>query len=336
MMWSVRVLGGLQLANVRVPNPRPALCIAGVFTFALAVLTSRRQKPLAIAGLAAIAASAALIVLAPAQPAIHRGVLEVTSIDVGQAESTLVITPEGKSVLVDAGGSLGPFQSEFDFGEEVVSPYLWSRGFSHVDALALTHAHSDHLGGMRALIGNFHPREFWVGPNADVRDLRDLLTFAHEHGVHVIRREGDDVWQFGGATFHALSPPRGWQPGDKVKNNDSLVVKISYGSNSVLLTGDAEKQVEALMAEKDVHADVLKLGHNGSKTSSTPEFLAAVHPRFAFISVGARNSFGHPKHEVLERVAAAHVRTYRTDTAGAITFYLDGKNVTVRPWLEAR
>jgi competence protein ComEC len=121
-----------------------------------------------------------------------------------------------------------------------------------------------------------------------------------------------------------------------VKNNDSLVLKITYGRNSVLLTGDAEKQMESAMLREDVHADVMKVAHNGSKTSSTQEFLNAVHPRFAFISVGARNSFGHPRHEVLERLAAAHTKTYRTDALGAVSFYLDGTDVTVRPWSAVR
>jgi competence protein ComEC len=336
MMWSVRVLGGLHLANVRVPTPRLNVVLCCAAAFVIAVFTSNKRRVFALAGVVGLVTSALLLVALPSRPDVRTGVLEVTSIDVGQAESTFVVTPHGKSVLVDAGGSLGPFQSEFDFGEEVVSPYLWSRGFSRVDALALTHAHSDHLGGMRSMIANFHPREFWVGPNADVRDLRELLDFARAHGVEVIHREGGDEWQFGGATFHAVSPPSGWQPGPKVKNNDSLVLKITYKNNSALLTGDAEKQMEPAMARQDVHADVLKIAHNGSKTSTTPEFLAAVHPQFAFISVGARNSFGHPRYEVLERVAASHVQTYRTDAAGAITFYLDGKHVSVRPWLEAR
>jgi competence protein ComEC len=246
-----------------------------------------------------------------------------------------VVTPDGKTLLVDAGGSLGPFQSEFDFGEEVVSPYLWSRGFSRVDVLALTHAHSDHLGGMKSMIANFHPQEFWVGPNADVRELREVLEFARERGVRIVERRGGDEWELGATHIRAVSPPADWQPGPKVKNNDSLVLKISYGANSVLLTGDEEKQMEPAMARQDIHADVMKIGHNGSKTSSTDEFLDAVHPSYAFISVGARNSFGHPRHEVLERLAERHVKTYRTDALGTVSFYLDGKQVSVRPWSAA-
>jgi competence protein ComEC len=336
MMWSVRVLGGLRLANVRVPQPSLAIALFCATAFAVAMLTAQRRKWIAAAGLAALAISAITLVLAPHRPDIQTGKLEVTSIDVGQAESTFLVTPEGKTLLVDAGGSLGPFKSEFDFGEEVVSPYLWSRGFSHVDVLVLTHAHSDHLGGMRSMISNFHPQEFWLGPNADIRDLRDVLEFARQRGVRVVLRHGGDAWDFGGLHIRAVSPPRDWQPGPKVKNNDSLVLKITYGSNSVLLTGDEEKQVEPAMEQQDIHADLMKVAHNGSKTSTTPEFLAAVHPSIAFISVGARNTFGHPRIEVLQRLAEAHVKTYRTDTLGAVSFFLDGKQISVRPSSEAR
>jgi competence protein ComEC len=332
MMWSVRVLGGLRLANLRVPRATAALTMLCAAAFVLAIATARRRRVFAMAGLATLALSAVTLVLSPRHVDMQPRKLEVTAIDVGQAESTLLVTPEGRTVLVDAGGSLGPFQSEFDFGEEVISPYLWSRGFSRIDALVLTHAHSDHLGGMRSVISNFRPRQFWLGPNADVRELRDLLAFAKEHGVAVLERRGGDQWDFGGVHVHAVSPPADWQPGPKVKNNDSLVLKLTYGRQSVLLTADAEKQMEARMAEQDIHADLMKAAHNGSKTSTTPEFLSAVQPSFAFISVGARNSFGHPRREVLERLAAAHVKTYRTDTMGALSFYLDGKQVSVRPW----
>lgn len=336
MMWSVRVLGGLRLANVRVPQPSLAIALFCAVAFTFAMLTAQRRKWIAATGLAALVVSAVTLVLAPRHLNIEWGKLEVTSLDVGQAESTFVVTPEGKSLLVDAGGSLGPFQSEFDFGEEVVSPYLWSRGFSHVDVLALSHAHSDHLGGMRSIIANFHPQEFWLGPNADVRELREVLEFARAHGVRIVLRHGDDAWDFGGVHIRAVSPPTDWQPGPKVKNNDSLVLKVTYGGSSVLLTGDAEKQVEPAMEQQDIRADLMKIAHNGSRTSTTPEFLAAVHPSFAFISVGARNTFGHPRIEILHRLAEAHVKTYRTDTLGAVSFFLDGKQISVRPLSEAR
>jgi competence protein ComEC len=119
----------------------------------------------------------------------------------------------------------------------------------------------------------------------------------------------------------------GWHPAAKARNNDSLVIRASYGATSALLTADAEKQIETYLATRQPAATLHKVGHNGSKTSTTPEFLAAVHPQFAVISVGAHNSFGHPRSEVLQRLGSAHVSTYRTDINGAMTFLLDGRTV---------
>jgi competence protein ComEC len=238
---------------------------------------------------------------------------------------------------VDAGGSLGPWQSEFDFGEDVVAPYLWSRGFTHVDALVLTHAHSDHIGGMRSIVTNFHPGEFWLGPNADTAVLRELKRTLKQQGARVITRTAGEEFEFGGANFRVLSPPPNWQPKLVPHNNDSLVLLARYGGTAALLTGDIEKKLEPALAAEQPRADLLKVAHNGSATSTTPELLAAVQPRFAVIHVGTHNSFGHPRREVLERLAQAKVATYRTDMAGAMTFVLDGKSVEARPrqhWLQ--
>jgi competence protein ComEC len=301
--------------------------MAVVVSFVLAMMLVRRRALLAWTGLVLLAVSCVWLSVRPAQPQLRPGVLEITSIDVGQAESTLVITPDGRTLLVDAAGSLGPSQSEFDFGENVIAPYLWSRGFSHLDAVLLTHAHSDHMGGMPGVIRIFHPRELWLGPNSESSALARLRQTAAENGTAVLLSKGGDQFGFGGARFEVLAPPPDWQPAPKTRNNDSLVVRVSYGATSALLTADAEKQIEGYMVPLHPKATLLKVGHNGSKTSTTPEFLAAVQPSFAVISVGAHNSFGHPRPEVLQRLAAAHVVTYRTDMAGAVTFVLDGTKV---------
>jgi competence protein ComEC len=131
-----------------------------------------------------------------------------------------------------------------------------------------------------------------------------------------------------------LFPSKDWPIGLEPKNNDSMVLQVSYGKTSVLLEGDAEKAVERRIATlHHPRADLLKVGHHGSATSTTPEILEAVKPSFAVISVGFRNSFGIPKPEVLQRLQASGVRVYRTDLNGAVTFYLDGRSVT--PWLPA-
>jgi competence protein ComEC len=143
----------------------------------------------------------------------------------------------------------------------------------------------------------------------------------------VERREGER-FAFGGTEIEVLAPPVNWQVAARPRNNDSLALYLTFGETAVLLPGDAERRIERHLTEHLPRADLLKVAHHGSATSTTPELLTAVRPRFAAISVGFRSPFGHPKPEVLERLAERGVRTYRTDLHGAVTFYLDGRMVT--------
>jgi competence protein ComEC len=305
-----------------------------------AICASPRRSPRNAANsrrrLAGVLALAALAVaaLAPVwpRPVEHpRGALLVEAIDVGQGDSLLLITPDGRTLLVDGGGfGGGPRMAaqDFDIGEEVVSVALWARGIRHLDAVALTHAHSDHMGGLPAVLRNFHPAELWVGNNPHDPSYDALLAEAAQLGVRLRPLRAGQTLPFGQAQVRVFAPEANYLPGAAPANNDSLVLRVAYGATGALLMGDAEAPVEdRLLAAPGLQSSLLKVGHHGSITSSTEPFLARVAPRWAVISCGRRNRYGHPNTEVLERLQAAQIRTASTDLEGMSCFWLDGRSV---------
>jgi competence protein ComEC len=342
----VRLFGSMAWGDFRIPAPLLGQSIAFCVLLAAAIVLSHlshKNKDVAKVGhpldlrwprRAAWAAliCAALVAVVP-RPFDHpRDALLMEAIDVGQGDSLLLITPDGKTLLIDGGGfGGGPHQApqDYDIGEEVVSEVLWSRGIRRLDAVALSHGHSDHLSGLPAVLRDFHPAELWVGNNPRFGAYNALLDEAAALHVRVRSLHAGDAFPFGPTQVSVLAPFRDYQPGAEPVNNDSLVLHVAYGATSVLLEGDAEAPIEqAMLAEPGLASTLLKVGHHGSSTSTRPEFLARVHPEWAVISCGLHNSYGHPRTEVLQALQAAKVRTFSTDINGAVCFRLDGKTTT--------
>jgi competence protein ComEC len=340
----VHLFGSMAMGDFRIPAPLPGQSLAFCALMAAAiVLAHLSHKDAAKVGRppellwprrAAWAALllAAAVAVAP-RPVDHpRDALLMEAIDVGQGDSLLLITPDGKTMLVDGGGfGGGPHQApqDYDIGEEVVSEVLWSRGIRRLDVVALSHAHSDHMGGLPAVLRNFHPAELWVGNNPRGGAYNVLLDEAAGLHVRVRSLRAGESFPFGPTQVTVLAPFSGYQPGAEPANNDSMVLHVAYGATSVLLEGDAESPVEqAMLAEQGLASTLLKVGHHGSMTSTRPEFLARVAPQWAVISCGLRNRYGHPRMEVLQELEAAKVRTFSTDINGASCFRLDGRSAT--------
>lgn len=291
----------------------------------------KRGVPFAIA---CALAQFAVICWQPWPADIKPGTLEITAIDVSQGDSLLVVFPNGQTMLVDAGGFPGmgnlKRKPQIDMGEDVVSPYLWSRRITHLDYAVLTHGHSDHMGGLSAILDNFHPPVLWIGAEPETSEWRAVQKVAAHDGVRIVPlTRGAPDRNIGGTRIRVLAPAPDYIPQDTATNDDSIVMELSFGRHRVLLTGDAEKPVESDLIASGLLRPVtlLKVGHHGSKTSSSEEFLDEVKPQFAVISDGYRNQFHHPHPSVLKRLEEHHTAVLRTDRQGLITFRSDGKHL---------
>lgn len=243
--------------------------------------------------------------------------LKVHYIDVGQADSILV-QQNGENMLIDAGNN--------DDADLVVS-YLKQQGINKLDYLVLTHPHEDHIGGADAVIDTFKMGTMYMPKiTAATKTFQDVLKSMLNKGLKAINPVPGDEFNLGDAKCFILAPN-----GNSYEdlNNYSIVIKLVYKSNSFLFTGDAQALSENEILKKgfDVKADVLKVGHHGSDTSTSDAFLAKVNPTYAVISVGTGNDYGHPHKETLDKLNAKGIAIYRTDLNGTIIAVSDGKSI---------
>jgi competence protein ComEC len=328
-IWTAQETGGLSFATLDTPAFRWVDAIA--FYAAVAVVLQKRGK--IIAGLIVLAVALHLAIQLPDVPWSRHtpGSLRVTFIDVGQGDAALIQLPEGHAILVDAGG----MSTEYDAGERVVVPFLRRCGIRRLDALVVTHYHSDHAGGVPAVLRSVRVDEL-IEPDTG-REGTPTAAAGVRSGVRHSGRIGGELKLESQARVFILSPGAEGAAGEGQtgENNSSVVLKVCYGSVSFLLAGDAGTDAEALMLEGYggfLRSTVLKVGHHGSSGSSSESFLDAVRPEQAVISVGAGNSFGHPSEETLIRLEGRGIGILRTDEEGAVMFETDGRVLRRIEW----
>jgi competence protein ComEC len=285
-----------------------------------------------------------LIATHPFAPHLAKGKFELSVLDVGQGDSLFLASPLGHTMLIDAGGPPPQFglpsqQHAIDPGEEAVSPFLWSRGIKKIDVVALTHAHQDHLGGIPSILENFEVGALWIGREVQVPALEKIEAIAKERNIPVFHQSRGQKFNWDGVEGRFLWPePDFGTVATAAKNNDSLVLHMQFRNRGILLPGDAESQTEADIlsgnAADSLRADILKVGHHGSKNSTTPEFLAAIHPQLAIISSGAENPYGHPSPALLQRLEQANAKILRTDRNGAIHILTDGNQIEISCFID--
>ena len=333
--WSTELLVGtaalvdwLPWLAPRVPPPSRAVIAACAVGVALVWYLRPRWLP---------AAAAVAVLVGGFAPVAGRDVdghapLSLTAFDVGQGEALLLRVSGRRPILVDAGG--GGAGGGY-IGDRVLAPALWARGVRRLDAMVVTHADPDHIGGARSLVREFSPEHVWTGIAMPGHDESVALEQAARHAGSIagLLTAGRSL-EFGGATIRVLHPPPADWVRPRVRNDDSVVLEVRYGDVAMLLTGDIGEGVEREIARhlRPARLRVLKVAHHGSRTSTSQVLLDAWRPHVAVISCGRGNAFGHPAREVLARLGEAGVRVLRTDMEGEVTVETDGRTLSYRTW----
>jgi competence protein ComEC len=333
LLGSARLVDIAPWLSVRVPPPHMASIVCYYGSLAATLMARGRIRVAAI-----VVFVASLVAIVTGQPMSWLRTigepphLRLVAFDVGQGDATLLQFPDRSALLVDAGGL--PFGgTAFDIGARVLAPALWSRGLRRLDGLVVTHGDPDHIGGAPSILDDFAPAALWQGvPVPAHAALSALLDRAVALGTGIKNRRVGDALRFGEVDVRVLHPPAPDWERPRVRNDDSLVLDVRHGEVSILLMGDVgapvEREIIPLLRPAAIR--ILKVGHHGSRTSTSQEFLDAVRPQVAIISCGRGNTFGHPAADVLRRLEAIGADVYRTDRDGQITLESDGRGVSVR------
>lgn len=330
---------------LHLPPPTPwQLATIAVVALAVWSTPAARRRRRVLIGLSGLLTLGALELHATRAGA-PQGVLRVTALDVAQGDAILVDLPDGRGMLVDGGGLVG---SPIDTGERAVLEVLRFRRRRHLEVVVLSHPHPDHYGGLLTVLARMPVGELWVSGLATATrpesELSRAIVVARARGTVVrdARELCGAARRFGAARVDVLGPCPTFDTAASA-NDNSLVLRVALGRRVALLTGDAEAHQEAQILAKDptaVRADLLKVGHHGSRTSTTLPWLSAVAPSVAMISCGVRNRFGHPHAVTLESLLASGVQVLRTDRGGAVTWQTDGEAHRFHrrrsPWSESR
>lgn len=317
--WQASILGGALVALATAPRTRAA---------------GNREKQARRVHLRFLLLAGSACVVEEVRVRAPRSDLTITAIDVGQGDAILVEPPGGGAILIDAGGN--PVGG-LDPGARAVAPVLRSKRIARLDVVVLSHPHPDHTAGLAGALRGIDVGEVWDTGEADAsgrKDVIDLLAGLRARGVSIVHpsRLCQGPRFVGGARIDVLAPCDAALGFSENTNDNSFVLRVAHGARVALLTGDAEEEAEETLVARfgrALGADLLKVGHHGSATSSGPVFVGAVAPRVAFVSCGVRNRFTHPHPRTLGTLAGAGVSVCRTDLDGACTFRTDGFGVVI-------